>query len=428
MKKIKTGVFMTALFLIAALSAFAGGARGRSPDSGGAKTTLKLWIDTGGEQELAYLKSYEDTHPNITLEITTFEAQDYKTQSRLALASGTKPDVWRTNTGSFLTQFIDSGGCLDITDYISQYGWDKRFGEAMLDVGRRNGRLYALPHGGFYTWQALYANKQFFERTKIPYPKTIDDMIAAAKQIRAAGMQPIAFGNKDGWPGQIILGDYMAQVAEADFADKLNAGTYHWDNRPELKTAFGAVQKLAQGGAFADGYATSSMDVGGTQTWVAQKAAFLYCGTWFYGPNIQSMLEFDVETIALPLIDANTRLKSIQTYPDPAIMVDRDTKIVKEAVDFLNHCTAQGWYDITVERAKCMTPVAEANKKLQLPDWLKAEPIAVQVSLPQFNFWTAQFPLAVEEILATNIKMLMEGSISIDQALKNIEAEHARNR
>lgn len=424
----KNCVFITALFLITALTAFAGGGQGRSSAGGRGKTTIKLWIDAGGEKETEFLKSYETSHPNISLEITTFEAQDYKTQSRLALASGTKPDVWRTNTGSFLTQFIDAGGCLDITDYISQYGWDKRFGEAMLDVGRRNGRLYALPHGGFYTWQALYANKQFFERTKIPYPKTIDDMINVAKQIRAAGMQPIAFGNKDGWPGQIILGDYMAQLAEVDFADKLNAGTYHWDNRPELKTAFEAIQKLAQGGAFVDGYQTNSMDVGGVQTWVAQKAAFLYCGTWFYGPNVQEMMEFDVETIALPLISANTKLKSIQTYPDPAIMVDKDTKIPKEAVDFLNHCTSQGWYDIMVERSKCMTPMAESNKKLQVPDWLKAEPIATQVSLPQYNFWTTQFPMPVEETLANNIKMVMEGSISIDQALKSIEAEHARNR
>ncbi|MDR0730711.1 MAG: ABC transporter substrate-binding protein [Treponema sp.] len=428
MKKIKIGAFVMAFFLIAALAAFAGGARSRQADSGGSKTTLKLWIDYGGEEELNYLKSYEQSHPNISLEISTFEAQDYKTQSRLALASGVKPDVWRTNTGTSLTQFVDSGGCLDITDYIGQYGWDKSFGEAMLDVGRRNGRLYALPHQGFYTWQALYANKQFFERTGIPYPKTVDDMINAAKQIRAAGIQPIAFGNKDGWPGQILLGDYMAQVAEVDFADKLNAGTYRWDNRPELKTAFEAIQKLAQGGAFVDGYATTSMDVGGTQTWVAQKAAFLYCGTWFYGPDIQEMLEFDVETIALPLVSANTRLKSIQTYPDPAIMVDGNTKFPKEAVDFLNHCTSQGWFEILVKKAKAMTPSAEANKKLQLPDWLKAEPIAVQVTLPQFNFWTAQFPLAVEESLANNIKMVMEGSISIDQALKNIEAEHARNR
>jgi hypothetical protein len=75
-----------------------------------------------------------------------------------------------------------------------------------------------------------------------------------------------------------------------------------------------------------------------------------------------------------------------------------------------------------------MTPSAEANKKLQVPDWLKAEPIAIQVSLPQFNFWTTQFPMPVEEILSNNIKMVMEGSIGIDQALKNIEAEHARNR
>jgi raffinose/stachyose/melibiose transport system substrate-binding protein len=295
-------------------------------------------------------------------------------------------------------------------------------------LGRRNGKLYALPNGGLYTWQALYANKDFFQRTNIPYPKTIDDMINVAQQIRAAGLQPIAFGNKDGWPGQIVLGDYMAQLAEADFADKLNSGAYHWDNRPELKTAFEAMAKLGKGNVFVDGYATSDMNIGGIQTWASGKAAFLYCGTWFYGPDIQEMINFEIETIALPLITADTKLKSIQGFPDPCIFVDKDTKHPKEAVAFLDYAVSDDWFKIRVKNAKCLTPSIEANKFLDVPAWLKAEPITSQLKLPSFNFWTTIFPMPVEEAIANNVKMIFDGSIGVDQALKNIEQEHARNR
>ncbi|GHV03970.1 hypothetical protein FACS189485_08370 [Spirochaetia bacterium] len=426
MKKIGIMVMVLCLSGTAMLSAN-GGSQSGSGGSLGGQVTLKFWTDMAGERNLEYFRAYEKTHPNIKLEISVYEAQDYKTQSRLALVSGTKPDVWQTNTGTFLDQFIEAGGCMDITGNINQYGWDKRLGSS-LDVGKRNGKLYAIPNGGFFTWQALYANKDFFRKNNIPYPKTVDEMISAAKQIRAAGMQPIAFGNKDGWPGQIILGDYMAQIADADFADKLNSGVYHWDNRPEVKTAFETLAKLAQGGAFVDGYATSDMNTSGIQTWLAGKAAFLYVGTWFYGEDTQKDLDFEVETIPLPLINASTKLKSIQLYPDPCIFVDKDTKYKKEALDFLDYLVQQEWYEVYADQAKCLTPHPEANKKLDAPAWLKSEPIMSQMNLPMFNYWTTQFPMAVEETLANNIKMVFEGSVTADQALRNIEQEHARNR
>ncbi|WP_010261848.1 ABC transporter substrate-binding protein [Treponema primitia] len=427
MKKI--GIIVMVLCLISTAVLFAGGgSQGGGGGSSGEQVTLKFWTDMAGGRALEYFKAYEKTHPNIKLEVSVYESQDYKTQSRLALVSGTKPDIWQTNTGTFLDQFIEAGGCMDITNYISQYGWDKSLGDASLDVGRRNGRLYAIPNGGFFTWQALYANKEFFRKNNIPYPKTVDEMIATAQRIRAAGLQPIAFGNKDGWPGQIILGDYMGQLVGADYAEKLNKGTIKWDNSPELKTAFETLAKLAKGGAFIDGYATSDMNIGGIQSWLAQKAAFLYVGTWFYDTDTQATLDFEVETIPLPLINANTKLKSIQLYPDPCIFVDKDTKHSKEAIEFLNYCVQQEWYEIYSDQGKCLTPNAEANKKLDAPAWLKSEPILSQMSLPMFNYWTTQFPMPVEETLANNIKMVFEGSISVDQALKNIEQEHARNR
>jgi len=394
----------------------------------GEKTVIKFWYDEGDERYLNYFKAYMDTHPDIDVQVTVFERQDYKTQSRLALTSGDKPDIWTTNTGSFLTQFIDGGGAMDITDIAKERNWETRFTESSWQVGIRDGRVYAAPFGGIYPWQCLFANKKFFEDNKIPYPKTVDEMIAIVPQIEAAGMQPIAWGNKDGWPGQIWLGDIMGQIANPDIVDKLNSGEVTWDNSSELLTALQTLAKLAKGGAFVSGYAVQDHQAA-VQSWLAEKSAMLYNGTWFYADVVKlGGVKFDVETIALPLVSADTSLKFVQLYPDPCVFIDKDTKVPEAAIDFFDYLISPEFYKILGEVYATLTPSPEANKEVNLPDWLKSEVLTKQFDMPYTNYWTTNFPMPVEETIANNIKQVLDGSIAPEQALKNIEQEHQKNR
>lgn len=400
---------------------------GGSATESAEKVTVKFWTDGSSEKFQSYVRAYEEINKNVTIELSIFEAQDYKTQSRLALASGEKPDIWTTNIGEPLTQFINEGGALDLTEYIEEAGWNELLTKSALDSGTRDGKLYALPTNSAHMWQTLFVNKDFFEANNLEYPKTVDDLIALAPQIRDAGMEPMAWGNLDGWPAMLMLGDFLGQVANGQTViDQLNSGEVTWDNCDSVKTALETMKKLADGDAFIKGYATSDQETNGYQAWLAEKAALLYNGTWFYTPEDE--IPFEVETIALPLIDESTKLQSAQLTYDGMLMINPDTKVKDAAVDFYKYMISSDYYNMLATESAGFTPCPDANQYRDVPDWLDAEPLTMQQELPNFGYFDGVFPMAVVEAAKNNIKQIFDGSISIDEALQNIEAEHAANR
>ncbi len=410
--------FRAVFIIVAIMAVFA------LPISAAPKTTITFWTDAGGDF-LPFFKDYTTKHADIDLQISVYQTEDYKTQSRLALSSGTGPDVWTTNNGSFHDQFIDGGGAMDMTAAAQKYGWAARIDANSLATCVRDGKLYGLPWGGFYPWQVLFANKDFFKSSGLAYPKTVDDLVALAKQIRAKGMQPVAFGNKDLWPGQIIFGDYILQLKDPSIVKDLNTGKMKWTDSKEAATVFDTLAKLAKGQVFVDGYQTQDHEAA-IQAWIGKKAAFLYNGTWFYGGHKD--IPFEVETIPLPLVNASTVLKGVQLFPDPVIFVNAKSKVQNAALDFLDYVTSVPYYQLLAKQNACFTPSPEANKTVALPGWLKAEPLLKQTSFPQSNYWTVTFPVPVEEAFGRQIQAIMAGQATTAQALQAVEDVHAKNR
>ncbi|MCX7030979.1 MAG: ABC transporter substrate-binding protein [Spirochaetes bacterium] len=421
--RIMTKAFVIALVLLSfAVPLFATGAQ-QTPAQ---KTVVTFWTDRGGDY-LPFFKSFMGKYPNVDLQITVYQQEDYKSQGRLALSAGTGPDVWHTNNGSAHTQFIESGGAMDITDVAKQRKWTDRVDASSLATCMRNGKLYALPWGGFFPWQSLFANKDFFSANKIPYPKTVDELIEVCKQIRAKGMQPIAWGNKDWWPGQVLFGDFMMQLRDPSVVDALNTGKLKWTDCKEAATVFDTLAKLAKGGVFSDGYETQD-HVAAIQAWTGKKAAFLYMGTWCYGFFVKEPITFEVETIALPLIQTGLTLKGVQLYPDPVIFPNAKTKVKEAALNLFDHLTSVPFYQLESKINMCFTASPEANKTVNLPAWLKSEVFMKQMTMPQSNYWTVSFPVPVEEVFGRQIGAVMGGQATAAQALQQVEQEHAKLR
>jgi ABC-type glycerol-3-phosphate transport system substrate-binding protein len=416
-------ILVLALLIPLSLPLFATGKEEAKPAG---KTVVTFWTDRGGDY-LPFFKSFMDKYPNTDLQITVYQQEDYKSQGRLALSAGTGPDVWHTNNGSSHTQFIDGGGAMDITDIAKQRKWTERVDAASLDTCIRNGKLYGLPWGGFFPWQSLFANKDFFTANAIAYPKTVDELIAVCKQIRAKGMQPIAWGNKDWWPGEIIFGDYMMQLRDPSIVQDLNSGKLKWTDCKEAATVFDTLAKLAKGGVFSDGYETQD-HVAAIQAWTGKKAAFLYMGTWCYGFFVKEPVTFQIEAIPLPLMQAGGTLKGVQLYPDPVIFVNAKTKVKEVALNLFDHLTTVPFYQLEGKINNCFTASPEANKTVNLPPWLKTDVFMKQMTMPKSNYWTVTFPVPVEESFGRQIAAVMGGQATAAQALQQVEEAHSKNR
>ena len=315
---------------------------------------------------------------------------------------------------------------MDITSLAKAKGWSNIYDPESLRMCSVDGKLYGLPWGDYSPWMVLWANKDFFQKNNLPYPKTVDDMIALAKPLRALGQEPMVFYDKDGWTGAILFGEYVLQQVGAEFVSDVNSGKLKWTDSKAAKVAMETIARMAKAGVFLSDYATSRQDTA-LPVWKAQKSPLLYNGTWFTGV-IGTKFDFKVDALVLPLLNKNSQPKAYQCWIDWALGVCPSSKVKDAAAEFVAYAANADFYTILGNSEGAVTPVPAVNSKIEIPYYFKTPPILDQLSKPKTPFFCWAFPLPVIEVLQTQVKLVLSGQVSADDALKAIEAEHMKNR
>jgi raffinose/stachyose/melibiose transport system substrate-binding protein len=423
------GIAMAAIMVLlcAAVSFAAGTKEGAATPQG--KTEVTFWTYKLNPPVISVIDQFETKYPAYKLNLTQYESEDLKTQVRVAVAGGKAPDLFFSNEGFTFWEYVNRGSAMDITDVAKQHNWTSRgYPEYIAADTDKNGRLWGMPWAGIHLWQALFVNDDFFKKNNLAYPVTVDDMVALAPKIKAAGMQPISWGNKDGWPSILMIGDYMLQQSDPSIVDKLNSGEIKWTESDVARNAIQAMVKLAQGGAFVAGYATQNHEAG-IFGWVGGKAAMLYNGTWWPGNNNGSTnTGFKIGTVTLPLISADTKLKGTQFWASTHVIINSKTKVKDAAVDLMDWFTS---FDVQKAQAidgGCFVVDPAVNKVVDLDPIFKTEPFTKQFNLPKMGYFDHAFPIPVIEVMKVQLAKAMAGEVTVDQALQAIETEHAGQR
>lgn len=183
--------------------------------SGEPDTTLSIWTSESGNR-LDILKElgnqFEEANPNVKLKWTVRDFGTYPAQIKLALSSEDGPDVAIGNLGWSLDgPLIKSGLFRPLDDYAEAYGWDTQYPE----VGLRQLKFTedGTKYGEGPIWGAPYAsdvigwfyNKEQLDELGMDVPTTMDELEEVLAASKAAGQEPIVFGNKDGWPAWHLL-------------------------------------------------------------------------------------------------------------------------------------------------------------------------------------------------------------------------------
>lgn len=194
--------------------------------SGLPDTTLKVWTsESGGRLELLQSlgKEFEDANPNVSLDWVVRDFGSYPAQLKLALSSDKGPDVAIGNLGWSLDgPLIKAGLFRPLDDYAAAYGWDTRYPEVGLRQLKftEDGKTY----GEGPIWGTPYAadvigwfyNSDLLDELGMELPTTMADLEEILAASKAAGQQPIVFGNKDAWPAWHLLYNLIDQFASSD--------------------------------------------------------------------------------------------------------------------------------------------------------------------------------------------------------------------
>jgi raffinose/stachyose/melibiose transport system substrate-binding protein len=144
-------------------------------------------------------RKYEAAHPGVKVDVQYLENEAYKKKLTTLLQSSDKPHVIYSWGGGVLREQIRAGVIEDLSAAMDA-AWKSRFGAAAVQAYTVDGRIWGVP---MHTSQVgFFYNRELFAKGGVDAAsiKTWDDLLAAVKTLKAAGITPITAGGADKWP------------------------------------------------------------------------------------------------------------------------------------------------------------------------------------------------------------------------------------
>jgi ABC-type glycerol-3-phosphate transport system substrate-binding protein len=161
-------------------------------------STYRKWLDG---IKARYAKKFPGS--KVSFVLTPINNAQFTAQIAAAFASRRVPDAMLVYSGGYTTPYMLSS-LRKLNDdvnktpgfYASQSLWDL----SCLDLNCKNGKgdIYGVPNdGGTY---ALFYNKALFKKAGVAKPpRTYKEVLAACTKFKAAGIIPLAYGDRDGY-------------------------------------------------------------------------------------------------------------------------------------------------------------------------------------------------------------------------------------
>jgi ABC-type glycerol-3-phosphate transport system substrate-binding protein len=181
--------------------------------------------DAKGAPLQSIFADFMKANPDIIVKDQVFVDADIPLKVETASAAKQEPDlVFVQRVGSPIS-WTDSGVALPVNDLIKQWGLDGKFKDVALgNYTQADGKIQAFPLEG-YTWPIWY-NTQVLKAAGVEVPKTMDELIAAAKKVRASGNNPVIASGSDGMGQYLFTLIVQSTMTDEEAAKALGAGDW----------------------------------------------------------------------------------------------------------------------------------------------------------------------------------------------------------
>ena len=169
-------------------------AQSAAPAPDGKKTKLVFW--TFDRHDASFIQEVVDKYnatntDNIQVDMKSM-AENYAQSVDIAFASEQSPDILRPNQDTMIP-FMKKNYLEPLDGYLTDEMKAKFEPTFQDEVNRFNGKIYSLPNFG-YTLRLVY-NEELFDKAGIKEPpKSLDELVAAAKKITEVGKADGQYG------------------------------------------------------------------------------------------------------------------------------------------------------------------------------------------------------------------------------------------
>jgi glucose/mannose transport system substrate-binding protein len=215
------------------IAATVAGAPVAAQDEGGVVEVFTYWT-AGGEAE--GLKAAEAVfaaqHPQVAIQNTTI-AGGAGVNANVVLANrmagGDPPDSFQIHGGAeLLDNWVKNNDLtLPLTDLYAAEGLNDKFPAGIVELVSLDGVPYSVPLG-VHRNGVLWYNKEIFDQNGVTPPTTWDEFFTVADTLKAAGVTPLALGDKDGWTALNLFEQILLSELGPDDYRGIWAGTVPW--------------------------------------------------------------------------------------------------------------------------------------------------------------------------------------------------------
>ena len=214
---------------------------------------------------------------------------------RTRLAAGNPPATMQL-LGYEGIEWAKEGALRSLNDLYSKNGWEKAIAPAVLSFVKTGDDYFSVPinmHRQNWVW----ANKKVFDANGIAEPKNWDELIAAGKKLKAAGVTPMALSDES-WQ---ILEVFEAILTDQNGTDFYKKAVIDLDQAAlsgsEMVKAFDTLREVR--GMIDDGFTGRDWAVA-TGMVASGQAAMQIMGDWAKGEFLAKGMKPGVDFLCFP--------------------------------------------------------------------------------------------------------------------------------
>ncbi|SHM57992.1 carbohydrate ABC transporter substrate-binding protein, CUT1 family [Cryptosporangium aurantiacum] len=386
-------------------------------DSGSGSGTGTVTFGSNGSDEVpkrafaAMLGSAKDA-VDLTVKINTVPHNDFQNNINNYL-KGSPDDVFTWFAGYRMKSYAKQGLLAPIDDVWEKVGGN--FSEAFKTASTADdGKKYFIPNYN-YPWGWFYRPSVWKEKGYTE-PKTWDELIALTKKMKADGLTPIAFGDKDGWPAFGTFDYLNMRINGYQFHVDLMAHKESWEDAKvkQVFTTWKEIFPYQAPGSLGRTWQEAA------QTVVQKKAGMYLLGT-FVGQQWPQG-DTDIDFFPFPELDSNVGADAVEAPIDGFILSKKggENDSARKLMEYLASGEAQDIY-----QSEDPNNVAASNKastaKYSALQKKSAEVIGAAKNISQFLDRDAEPAFANNAALPAFQQFIKDGDVNA--VTKGLEAQ-----
>jgi multiple sugar transport system substrate-binding protein len=302
--------------------------------------TLTMWHNWGPDDSKytafkSILDDFRAANPDINLVDEVYVDADIPIKLETAATANQEPELVLSGGLGNAFNWVESGVVVAVNDYITEWGLaDSLLPSAITQYTATDGSVIAFPLEGF-TWPVWY-NTKVLESVGLGIPTTTDELIAAAKALRAAGKPgPLVASGADNMGGKLFELIIQSAMTDAEAIAAIGGGDWTVPNAIKGVETFVA---LRDAGVFVDG--VEGIDYGGAEALFGTgTVAMCHYGAWAFADPAMEPVVADVtlggfplpagSPHQLPVYFAAFSAKGIFITPNGQAKIDAVEKLIK---------------------------------------------------------------------------------------------------